>query len=73
MESIKSLLYLLLYNYLRFVLLVMPFMSLALNKISHENKEKSLVHKFNFSIKKLAIIAVILALLGISILVLINR
>lgn len=72
-ESIKSLLYLLLYNYLRFVLLVMPFMSLALNKVSHENKEKSLVHKFNFSIKKLAIIAVILALLGISILVLINR
>ncbi len=72
-ESIKSLLYLLLYNYLRFALLVMPFISLALNKISHEKKDKSVVNKFNFSLKKLAIIAIVLVVIAISVALIFKR
>ncbi len=71
--TFKSLLYMLLYNYLHFSLLVMPFMGLALNKVANEHKKKSLVHKFDFSIKKLAIIAIVLVVLGTSVLVLISR
>lgn len=73
LTSLKSLLYLLFYNYLRFTLLVMPFMSLALNKVANESKVKSIVHKFNFSTKKLAIIAIILVFIAISVLLLLSR
>lgn len=70
--TLKSLLYNLLYNYLRYSLLVLPFMSLGLLKISKENKEKSMVHKYSFSIKKLFIIAMVLLFIAIAILLLLN-
>ena len=72
-SGIKSLLYSLLYNYLRFALLVMPFIVLALNKMTNEKKPKSLVNIFNFSIKKLAIIAIILVVIGFSVILVLSR
>ncbi len=72
-ESIKSLFYVLVYNYLRFALLVMPFMSLALNKLSHEKKDKSVVNKFNFSLRKLTLIAIVLVIIAISVAIILSR
>ena len=58
---------------MNFNLLVMPFISLALIKINNEKKEKSIVHKFNFSILKLIIIALIISLLAICIYFILKR
>ena len=70
---LKSLLYNLLYNFLRYTLLVMPFISLALIKINKETKEKSLVYKFNFSLKKLIVIAIIVLTILISLSIILKR
>lgn len=70
---IKSILHNLFYNYLKYSLLVMPFISIALLKTSNEEKEKSVVHKFTFSLKKLVIAALILLLIYLAILIIVNR
>lgn len=69
---IKSLLYNLFYYFMQFALLVLPFASLGLIKITNEKKEKSLVRNFQYSIKKLFIIAFIVLLLNIIIVLLLN-
>lgn len=63
---IKSLMYSLVYNYLQFSILVMPFMMLGLYKLVEEKKEKSVVHKFNFEPIKLFIFAIILLIIAVS-------
>lgn len=63
---IKSLMYNLLYNYLQFSLLIMPFMTLGLYKLVEEKHVKSIVHKFNFETIKLLILAIILLIINIS-------
>ena len=70
---IKSILHNLFYNYLKYSLLVMPFISIALLKTSNEEKEKSVVHKFTFSLKKLVIAALILLLIYLAVLIIVNR
>jgi hypothetical protein len=51
----------------------MPFISIALLKTSNEEKEKSVVHKFTFSLKKLVIAALILLLIYLAVLIIVNR
>ena len=72
-QTYKMLTYKLFYEYLKYSLLVMPFMSLGLIKISNEENAKSVVHKFNFSIRKLFLIAAILLFIAISVVIILNK
>lgn len=68
----KSLMYSLLYYFIRFSLLVMPFISLALNKINQNKKEKSIIHSFEFSISKLIIMSLVLLGITLSVIVILR-
>lgn len=70
---LRSLAYNLVYHYLQYSILILPFMTLGLAKLSNEQKDKSVVYKFSFSIKKLFVIAIILSAIALSLALIFKR